>query len=84
MQNFPKLSIEEFFKKLSKNEIKKGFYTPTYFQVNTISGEYIIEEPLQVMWYLDKYNIAVSGYNAFLNNDIKNKIYIENYKLICR
>lgn len=83
-KNFPKISFELVLKMLLNDEIKQGFYTPNYFQVNTNSGEYIVEEPRRVMWYLDKYDITISGYDAFLENDLKNKSVIDNYKKICR
>ena len=83
-KNFPKINFELVLYMLLNKEIKQGLYTPNYFQVNTNSGNYLVEEPFRVMWYLDNYNIAISGYDAFLKNDLKNKILVDNYKKICR
>ena len=73
-EKLPILYGIDFMKMLKNNEIKKGFYSPTYIQVNTTKGKYIVR-------YVNEFNLLMSEKNIPV---YFGKTLTETYNKICR
>ena len=73
-EKLPILYGIDFMKMLKNNEIKKGFYSPTYIQVNTTKGKYIVR-------YVNEFSLLMSEKNIPV---YFGKTLTETYNKICR
>ena len=72
-KKFKTLSKTEFLEMLRNNEIKKGFYSPSFFQVNTKKGKYLLGTIDQLI------NLSADGIPVH-----RGKTVTETYNKICR
>ena len=73
-EKLPILYGIDFMKMLKNNEIKKGFYSPSYIQVNTTKGKYIVR-------YVNSFSLLMSEKNIPV---YFGKTLTETYNKICR
>ena len=73
-EKLPILYGIDFMKMLKNNEIKKGFYSPSYYQVNTTKGKYIVRYVNSFLLLMNEKDIPVRG----------GKTLTEIYNRICR
>ena len=73
-EKLPILYENDFMKMLKNNEIKKGFYSPTYYQVNTTKGKYIVRYVNSFLLLMSEKDIPIHA----------GKTLTETYKKICR
>ena len=72
-KKFPILSKEKILEMLANNQIKKAFYTPSSFQVNTKKGKYLFKE-VNLLVDLSREDIPIHS----------GKTLKETYNKICR
>ena len=73
-EKLPILYENDFMLMLRNNEIKKGFYSPSYYQVNTTKGKYIVRYVNSFLLLMNEKDIPVRG----------GKTLTEIYNRICR
>ena len=72
-KKFPILSKEKLLEMLENKQIKKAFYTPSIFQVNTKKGKYLFKE-VDLLINLSRANIPIYGDESLT----------KKYNAICR
>ena len=73
-EKLPILYENDFMLMLRNNQIKKGFYSPSYYQVNTTKGKYIVRYVNSFLLLMSEKNIPVRS----------GKTLTETYNKICR